>query len=235
MRPSAHEPAHSLAIDCPVCAQRGECLFADALPDDLSRLHGPLEGARFGAGNALYHIGVEGRQLFALKSGLVKLVRFLPDGTQRIVRLLRPGAVAGLEVLLVPAYDHTAVAVRPVEACVLPRDAVERLSRDAPRLHAGLQRRWHAALRQADEWLVELSTGNARQRVARLFLHLGADRPDQPVELFGREDLGAMLGLTMETASRTIAEFKRAGTIEEIAPNLFRVCPEALRALSADA
>jgi CRP-like cAMP-binding protein len=34
-------------------------------------------------------------------------------------------------------------------------------------------------------------------------------------ELFSREDLGAVLGLTTETASRTMAELKRQGFISE--------------------
>ena len=39
-------------------------------------------------------------------------------------------------------------------------------------------------------------------------------------ELFGREDLGALLGLTTETVSRIMAELKRQGQIVEPKPNL---------------
>ena len=39
--------------------------------------------------------------------------------------------------------------------------------------------------------------------------------------LFGREYLGAVLGLTAETASRTMAELKRQGLIGENSPNRF--------------
>jgi len=53
-------------------------------------------------------------------------------------------------------------------------------------------------------------------------------------ELFNREDIGAMLGITTETASRVIAEFKRNGTLEHIGPGEFRCRPEALQALLDD-
>ena len=39
--------------------------------------------------------------------------------------------------------------------------------------------------------------------------------------LFGREDVGALLGITTETASRTVSEFKKSRAISEIASNVF--------------
>jgi CRP/FNR family transcriptional regulator, anaerobic regulatory protein len=39
--------------------------------------------------------------------------------------------------------------------------------------------------------------------------------------LFSREDMGAMLGVTTETASRTIAEFKRQSLLVETSTNHF--------------
>jgi hypothetical protein len=39
--------------------------------------------------------------------------------------------------------------------------------------------------------------------------------------LFSREDLGAILGPTTETASRAMAELKRQGLVDELSPNRF--------------
>jgi len=82
-------------------------------------------------------------------------------------------------------------------------------------LHRELMTRWQRALSEADAWLTELSTGSARQRVARLLLRLVRDRATSDCQLFSREDMGAMLGITTETTSRTIAEFKRQGLVVE--------------------
>lgn len=206
---------------CSSCAIRDLVLFGDLQEEDFALVHMPIDELKFPAGAALYHAGDEGGSLFTIRSGLVKLVQFLPDGTQRIVRLLRQGAVAGLEVLVGRPYEHTAIVIREAETCRLPREVVERLSKETPRLHARLMERWYQSLHQADEWLIELSTGSARRRLARLFLKLAADLPGEPVLLSGREDLGAMLGLGMETASRTVAEFKRSGLVTERASNVF--------------
>lgn len=219
---------------CNSCAVRDLVLFGDLRDADFDLIHVPIDELKFPAGATLYNAGEEGASLYTIRSGLVKLVQFLPDGTQRIVRLLRPGAVAGLEVLVGKPYEHTAVALQEAETCRLPREVVERLSKETPRLHARLMERWYQSLHQADEWLTELSTGSARRRLARLFLKLASDRPCEPVQLSGREDLGAMLGVGMETASRTVAEFKRAGLVTERTPNVFDCDLPALEAVALD-
>ncbi|AWK84966.1 Crp/Fnr family transcriptional regulator [Azospirillum thermophilum] len=229
MRNSQIEAAWKGIAECRKCGIRDLVLFADLTEPDFKLVHLPIDELQFQPGSSLYEAGDEGRAVFTIRSGLVKLVQYLPDGTQRIVRLLRPGAVAGLEVLVGSAYEHAAIILQEVAACRIPREVVERLNHATPRLHRQLMQRWHQSVRQADEWLTELSTGSARQRLARLLLQLCADHPDRPVRVFSREDLGAMLGITMETASRTVAEFKRSGLVAEKGPNLVLCNLPALR------
>lgn len=205
---------------CEDCGIRDLVLFADLTEPDFNLIHLPIDEIAFEPGATIYSAGGEGATLYTIRSGLVKLVQYLPDGTQRIVRLLKNGSTAGLEATLGQTYEHTAIALQPTQVCRIPRQVVERLSRETPRLHGQLMQRWHAALRQADDWLTELSTGKAPQRLARLMLQLA--EPDGCVTLFSREDLGSMLGITTEHASRTVAEFKRNGVITELAPNRYR-------------
>lgn len=228
MKASQIDAAWQGTAECRDCGVRDLVLFAELTEQDFSLIHLPIDEIRFETGATVYEAGQDGRALFTIRSGLVKLVQYLPDGTQRIVRLLRQGATAGLEVLVGQPYEHTAIVLQSALVCRLPRDVVERLSRETPRLHSQLMRRWHAALHQADGWLTELSTGNARQRVARLFLHLQESAAGPTVQLLSREDVGAMLGITTETASRTVAEFKRQGLVEEVGTNRFRCNKDGL-------
>ena len=123
--------------------------------------------------------------------------------------------VAGLETLLGEPYKHHAYALQATEVCRYPSSSVVELSRHNPKLHQNLMTRWQSALSDADTWIIELSTGSAKQRVARLLLRLAKDAKDSQCTLFGREDMGAMLGITTETASRIIAEFKRQYLMKE--------------------
>ena len=58
-----------------------------------------------------------------------KLSYYLPDGGQRIVRLLRKTDVLGLECMISDEYQHSAIALQPAEVCRLPASAVKKLLR----------------------------------------------------------------------------------------------------------
>jgi len=212
--------AWSGVSNCENCGIRHLALFADLEHTDFELIHKPILEVGKKAGDRLYGEGDEGQFLYTVRSGVIKLTQYLPDGGQRIVRLLRTGDVAGLEVLVNPTYEHYATVLRDAELCQIPRDVVERLNRETPRLHTQLLNRWHTAVKQADEWLTELSTGSSKSRVARLVIGL-SDKGDNSCYLFSREDLGAILGVTTETTSRIIAEFKREGSLKDLGKNHF--------------
>ena len=207
--------------DCLSCTLRNSVLFAGLEEKDFDQIHQPIDIYTLPPGATLYRAGDKGDRLFTIRSGILKLVQYLPDGTQRIVRLLRTTDVAGLEALLGQPYQHDAVVLQPTQACTLPVSVVQALSQTNPVLHKELLSRWQKALEEADAWLTELSTGSAKQRVARLLLRMVRDEQSSECTLFSREDMGAMLGITTETASRTIAEFKRRSLLVETRPNHF--------------
>jgi len=213
--------AWSGEADCPSCPLRASVLFAGLSEADFAQIHDPIDQFQIKPGIALYRTGDAGEFLFTVRTGVLKLVQYLPDGGQRIVRLARPTDVLGLEAVIDSPYRHDAVALQPAAICRYPARVVRALGRENPALHDELMARWQRALSEADAWLTELSTGSARQRVARLLLRLVRDRTSSECELFSREDIGAMLGITTETASRTIAELKRQSLLVETAPNRF--------------
>jgi CRP/FNR family transcriptional regulator, anaerobic regulatory protein len=217
MKQTSVEAAWRKSGQCERCGFRALVLFADLRKADLDLIHLPISEVTLEAGSALYHAGEDAISLFTVRSGLVKLVRYLPDGAQRIVRLLKPGSTAGLEASLGHSYEHTALALRPTTVCRIPRSVVRRLMEETPRLHGQLMERWHGALQEADECLTDLSTGKASRRLARLLLRLVA--PDGNAPLFSREDLGAILGITAEHASRTVTDLRRAGAITYVSGN----------------
>ena len=209
--------------NCSQCAIRNSVLFAGLTERDFETLHKPIDQFQLKAGSKIYGAGDKAEYMYTIRSGLVKLVQYLPDGTQRIVRLLRTSDVIGLEAVLDPAYKHDAITLHETEVCRYPSSAAQELSKSNPKLHKELMKRWQRALDEADAWVTELSTGSSKQRVSRLLLMLAKGNPANTCTLFGREDMGAMLGITTETASRTIAEFKRQRLIVETAPNEFLI------------
>ncbi|MBK7422613.1 MAG: Crp/Fnr family transcriptional regulator [Propionivibrio sp.] len=206
---------------CEKCQVRHLALFSDLAESDFMGLHLHIEDLEFPAGTIIYHSDEPGRALFTIRSGVVKLVQCLPNGTQRIVRLLRQGATLGLEAVLGEPYRHAAITMQDALICRIPATAIHQLNAQSPTLYTQLMRRWQQSVEQADEWLTFLSTGTARARVARLFLHLNGDSGDAICQLFGREDVAAILGITSETACRIVAEFSRDKVINALSSNRF--------------
>ncbi len=208
--------------NCSLCAIRNSVLFAGLSEADFERLHKPIDQFELKAGTVIYSAGDPADFMYTIRSGLVKLVQYLPDGTQRIVRLLRTADVVGLEATLDPTYKHDAIVLQDVEVCRYPDSAAEALSQSNPKLHLELMKRWKSALDEADAWVIEFSTGSSKQRVARLLIMLSKGKVGNSFALFSREDMGAMLGITTETASRMIAEFKRQHLIVKVTPSEYQ-------------
>lgn len=216
MIPIKSDSAWRGTADCRNCGIRDMVLFADLNEDDFSLIHAPIDDLEFSAGDSLQRMGDKALSLMTLRAGVVKLVRNTADGRQRIVRVLRPGDVIGLEALFSSTYESDAVALTGVKVCRLPTEVIQRLNRETPRLHQRLMGKWHQSLKEADDWLAELNFGNARQRVGSLVIKMRSSTDAGTVTLFSREDMGAMLDLKLETVSRTLNAFVREGLLEQI-------------------
>lgn len=200
--------------DCRNCGIREMVLFADLNETDFGLIHAPIDDLEFKAGASLYAEGQQAVGVFTLRTGTLKLVRLTGDGRRRIVRILRPGDVAGLEALATHCYNSEAVALTEVSVCRIPLDVIHTLGSNSHRMHLTLMQKWQRALKDADDWLADLNFGSAGQRVAGLVLKMrDADNPTT-CTLFSREDMGAMLDLKFETVSREIGKLVRAGILE---------------------
>lgn len=203
------------ASNCRACAVRESALFARLDEETLGLVHDAVQACLHEPEDLLYRLGEPAHAVYTIRSGWVKLVRYLPDGTYRIVRIARPGDVLGLEGVLSQPYLHDAIVLRPSQICRIPVEMLKELGESAPGLYRELMERWHKALDEADTWLTELSTGAARQRVMRLLLQLADESGQGRGPLLSRRDMGAVLGVTTESASRAVAELKRAGLLYE--------------------
>ena len=193
-------------LNCPI---RNSVLFAGLNESDFEALHSPIDQFKLPAGSTLYHTTNDANYLYTIRTGIIKLQQHVPDGNHRIVRLGFTTDTIGLEALLEPKYAHDAVALSDIEVCRLPVSGINELINANPILYKELLSRWNKALNDADAWLTKLSTGSAKQRMANLLLKLSNKFDTNRFQLFSREDIGSILGITTETASRTIAEFKR--------------------------
>ena len=227
------DPAWTGRADCRHCSIRGQVLFSDVRDEQIAETLVPIDNLRYAAKAVIYAIGDPGRAIYTVRRGAVKLQQTLADGTSRVVRVLAAGDMFGMEALLDRSYAHTAAAMSGLDVCRIPIEVVHKLNAGSKSLGAELLRRWQRHLDQADAFITQLSTGASRTRVARLLLLL--DDQDTPLRgtPLSREDMGQILGMCTETASRIIAEFKRQGIVRDDNGVLQRADRAALERLAA--
>lgn len=210
--------ATKIAIsDCINCRIRPLSIFAGLSVDDLRELDMPVITMGYEAGETFYMEGSKPIAAFTVNTGVVKLVISLPNGRNQIVRLLTTGDIFGFEGLVDSEYHHTAVALTEARVCRLSLAELNTLSRRKPAIREALIQRWASTLRQAERMIVELGTMKASERLAT-FLERWCAHGDMegwtPLPLT-RQELGELLGLTVETVSRFLADWKRHGLIQE--------------------
>lgn len=220
--------------NCAHCSVRSLMLFSRLPPESFEHLLQPIDHELHQTGSLLYQEGASGKDVFSIRQGLVKLVKSSADGSERVVRMLGRGAVIGLELFQRNGlYKHSAIAVQDLDVCRIPMVTLQDLDRHYPELCNDVRKELQMHIDRADHWIRHLNTGKARSRIAELILLLvdiAADR-NGDVELVSRDDMASIVGVTKETASRVIAEFKRHKLIYKVAVNRYRVSADQLRDL----
>jgi CRP-like cAMP-binding protein len=208
------EPKKKGRSNCSACALRNVMVCSDVTVDELADFHTWIDDLLIPPGGVIFNTNAAADGVYCIRAGTVKLVKYSNSGNQRIVRIVKRGDVAGMEAVFAESFEHTAVAVGEVVACRIPMANFRRMIEANPTLQRRLLEKSQQALREAEIWLSELAGGSAqaRERMARLLLRLReGDTPR--IHRFGLEDIGAMLGITVETASRILADFTRTGVL----------------------
>jgi CRP/FNR family transcriptional regulator len=173
----------------------------------------------FSAGEVIYRQRGSSDTIYAIGWGLVKLLCYLPSGRARIVRLHGQGDWVGLEALLRQPYEQTAIAVYDVGAYCIPTTKLHLLEQGNPQPYYQFMEKWHGHLREADMWISEFSTGPIKSRVARLINFLSRlqyGNSSVNVKLLTCDEMATVLGVTPESVSRFLAEFKRSGILRSL-------------------
>lgn len=207
------------SADCRKCSIKDIVLFASIQHDQLDPLHPLIDDLHFAQYQSIYQRGQDDAFVYTIRKGIVKLVA-TSGNTHKVVRLLTVGDVVGLECLSGKAYEHTAITLDNCEICRIPAKAVLELQQSNPALCTELLNRWSKAVKAADDWLVKLHTGQARERVLNLLRYLVENSSIAPKFILpGGDDIASILSLRKETVSREIAEMKREGLLVKVDEN----------------
>ena len=221
---------HPQAEVCAACEVRGAALFGVLDDEGLDRIHMGIASLALAPDARIYARGGDGGAMYTVRSGMVRFERYTEGGERRIVRLAGRGDLIGQEALLERPYSDDAIACTPVQLCRIPTALVDDMGAQRGALPRELMLRWQKALDDAEAWVADLAAGPARRRVLRLLLRLAAHaEPGGLIWMPRREDIGDMLGMTFETASRQISSLRRDGVLTLLSSRSARLHHDALQ------
>lgn len=202
---------------CSNCPVLKTSLFRNLSTDQIQSLGCVFRPARYRRNTILFFEGGIAQHLFALHSGLVKMVKSLDKGRERITGVLFPGELFGLESLTDVSYPITAVTLRDCEICAAPREDFSVYLRTNPDIAIGMVRFLVGELKRIRTQVTDMSFKDARMKMATFLLSLcttdpGAASNGGAVNLtlpLSRLEISEVLELSPETISRTLSSFRR--------------------------
>jgi len=171
------------------------------------------------SGEYLCRQGETTKNLYLLKTGLIKVNSTTVTGKEVLLRWVRPGEVFGLGTLVkLPLRNRwNAVAAEPSVAIQWNKITIERLSTSHPALlpnaiWIGLH--WAYELQTRVE---QMATERVEQRLARLVIDLSSiSNTSETAELrVSDEELAQIIGTTLFTVSKVLSRWKRAGYVQK--------------------
>jgi CRP/FNR family transcriptional regulator, anaerobic regulatory protein len=216
-------PRNTRSSSTPETGQKGHSQTAEAtneLLDSIQRLV-PGKTRQFDEQEVVYREGQVAASVFAILSGMVKLLAHLPNGKVRIVRLEVAGDWLALHEGLGEnqTYEYEAIAVTKVEVAQFNAANLRALEAEDSDRYTALLKHGYDCQEKANKWIVDFSTGSVKVRLAHLLGFLGeidADGNDDIVNLLTVSEIADVLGVTPESASRFLAKFKRKKVLTQV-------------------
>jgi CRP-like cAMP-binding protein len=192
---------------------------------------------RVASGERIFSEGQPAESLWAVKDGLVHIIKSNPDGREIVLQVIPPGELFGA-VVAVETKPYPASAVAAMDSVVwrLPASLARELCQKYPSLRSAILDQVSGRLREAHDRLRSLALERVEQRLARMLLALAdkiGQRKDRVTVLeVTRQELADMIGTTVETTIRITSKWQQAGVISSSRHQIGLDDPVSLRRIA---
>ena len=210
---------------CSDCELQQLPLLADLSAADFAAVRPELRCLTLRRGAIAFRSGEEADRFYIVCSGRIKIFQNTADGREQILYIYNPGDfVGGLNLLMAHDYLYTGQALEDSRICVVPRSIFDRYMRDNPVILRNILAKSFDRIRWAEDLISRLYASNADIKAAALLLRLMHDfgvetEAGTVLHLtMNREEMGSYAGLTRETMTRKLTDFREAGYLEWMDP-----------------
>ena len=223
---------------CATCSLRELCLPAGLQGEALEAVERIVQHHHaVPRGAFLYRSGAPLHSLYAVRAGVLKSAVLHEDGREQIAGFHMTGDLVGMDGISAGRHVCDVAALEDSEVCEIPFVTLETLSREIPALQQHFHRIMSREIVRDYHLMLLLGNMRAEERVAAFILNLSqrlSARGYSGSEFhlrMTREEIGAYLGLKLETISRVFSRFEEEGLLDVQNKRICILKEGALRAL----
>lgn len=228
---------------CSDCTMRSHGILSDVPQDVFERISCCMTPHRFPPRHRIFVEGNPGRDVAAIRRGLVKLSRQSSGGRVQLLGVVGVGAFLGHEALVDRPYRTTAETLGEAEVCMASRNELIHQVREFPDVALGVAGFLCHRIESLETLVLHLGTLPALQRVAGHLLTLARalPAPTRPSEKaltlllpLSRQEIADALGMARETLSRQLTRLADDGLIHVDGGRIRVLDPAGLEELATD-
>lgn len=209
---------------CDSCLVRNRAICAALDNDEVQLLNNIGRRKMLVAGEPLIWEGDDSLLVANVIDGMLKLTNSTEDGREQIVGVVYPSDFIGRP--FGAKTNHSVTALTDARVCVFSRSDFDRFAGEHPALEHKLLKRTLDELDRTRNWMLLLARKSAEEKVATFLLDISERLVDatcstpqggplDEFELpFSRQQIGDILGVTIETVSRQMTRLKRDGILD---------------------
>ena len=196
-------------------------LFNNLNKDRMMELNRMISDRNVEGEQPIYFANEPSKTIYFLKTGRVKITKYLADGSEKIIAIINPGEIFG-EMAYLDEGKRTdfAVTVEPSMICAINKNDLAAFIEKNPELNLKLTRILGLKLRSFSERIEDLIFKDAHQRVASFILRY-ADKNGRKVgdQIFVKpflkhQNIGELTACSRQTVNYILTDLRSKGIID---------------------
>lgn len=202
-------------------------IFSNLTQEEMLEVAAITTDRIYEKGEMVYTAGDEGKKLYVIHTGKVKISRFTESGKEQVIRILGPGQFMGELSLFSqePMQDYGEV-IEKANMCIIDGDKLKELMGKYPSITFKVMEELSKRLDKAENLIENINHYSVEKRLSQALLELSNDKGVINLEI-SKKDLASNIGMSQETLSRKLSAFQELGIIELIGHRKIVVLNEA--------
>lgn len=196
-------------------------IFKDLSEVSLEKISKLIEEKVYKKGEILFQEGEEGKGVYFIKEGKIKIYKSSVDGKEHILHILEKGEMfAEVCILNGLPYPASAMAIEKSQVYIIENSKLEKLiitnSEIAIEIIKLMSNRLVSISKQVETIAFKDSLGKVSSLIIRMLTEKGEDLKDGSVLRLdvSRQDMANMVSLTRESLTRTLTKLKDMNIID---------------------